>query len=71
MARQCHSGLDGRCRDLDGRVREKNGNTQVGTLREIYGESFAPGTRCDAHLSTLLEGSGARSLSDYLRKSGR
>ena len=71
MARDCRPGLDGRCRDLNGRVREKNGNTQVGTLRETYGASFAPGIRSDAHLSTVLERSGAHSLSDYLRENER
>lgn len=71
MAKHCHAGLDGRCRDQDGRVREKNGNTQVGTLREMYGASFARGIRSNAHLSTLLERSGSRSLSNYLRETGR
>jgi hypothetical protein len=65
MAKQ--PGLENRHRDNDGQTREKSGRTRVDTLREIYGDDFAPGMRGDAHLSTLLERSGSRSLSDYLR----
>jgi hypothetical protein len=60
-------GLDGRHRDSDGQTRMKNGNTRVDTLRETYGEGFAPGIRGDAHLDTLLERTGRNSLSDYLK----
>jgi hypothetical protein len=60
-------GLDGRHRDADGRISEKHGNTQVGTLRETYGDNFAKGTRSDAKLSTVLDKAGANSLSDYLK----
>ena len=61
-------GLDDRHRDNNGRISEKHGNTQVGTLRETYGENFAKGTRSDAHLETVLKNSGASSLSEYLKK---
>jgi hypothetical protein len=61
-------GLDGRYRDDDGQIRKKNGDTLVGTLRETYGDGFAPGTRSDARLSTLLERSGCASLSEHLRR---
>jgi len=61
-------GLDDRHRDNTGRISEKHGNTQVGTLRETYGENFAKGTRSDAHLETVLKNSGASSLSEYLKK---
>ncbi len=61
------NGLDGRQGDQDGRMSAKHGNTRVGTLREIYGENFAPGVRSDAHLSTLLDRTGSNSLSDYRR----
>jgi hypothetical protein len=64
-------GLDRRHRDDNGQTRAKNGNTRVDTLRETYGDGFAPNTRGDAHLSTLLERSGADSLSAYLKKHGR
>ena len=66
MAKQ--PGLDNRHRDNDGQAREKNSTTRVDTLRETYGDDFAPGIRGDAHLSTLLKRTGSRSLSDYLRK---
>jgi hypothetical protein len=35
--------LDDRCRDNNGEIRRKNGATRVGTLRQTYGEGFAPG----------------------------
>lgn len=61
-------GLDGRSRDDDGSTRRENGNTRVDTLRETYGEDFAPNVRGDTHLSTLLERSGVESLSQYLKE---
>ena len=65
MAKQ--PGLDDRHRDNSGQTREKNSNTRIDTLRDIYGPDFAPGLRGDAHLRTLLERSGSSSLSEYLR----
>lgn len=67
MSNHCETGLDDRCRDADGEIRRKRGDTLVGTLREEYGQSFAPGVRADMRLDTLLEQSGADSLSDFLR----
>ena len=61
-------GLDGRHRDANGQISHKHGNTQVGTLRQTYGEGFAQGTRSDAKLSTVLRNTGASSLSDLLKK---
>jgi hypothetical protein len=69
MAKQ--PGLDGRSRDENGQTRAKNGNTRIDTLRETYGDNFAAGIRGDAHLSTLLERTGATSLSEYLRNSSK
>ena len=66
--RHCNEGLDDRCRDRDGQIRAKNGSTLVGTLRETYGEDFAPGVRSDMKLDTLLERTGARSLTKLLKK---
>jgi hypothetical protein len=63
--------LDGRHRDQDGRISEKHGNTRVDTLRETYGENFAPGVRGDMHLSTLLERSASNSLSDFRRNNNK
>lgn len=64
-------GLDQRHRDSDGWIRVKNGNTRIGTLRQEYGETFAPGRRSDMHLNTFLDDIGARSLSDYLKNRNR
>jgi hypothetical protein len=66
MTRQ--PGLDGRHRDLNGEIRQKNGNTRIDTLRETYGEDFARGQRGDMQLETLLERSGVRTLSEYLKR---
>jgi hypothetical protein len=56
-------GLDQRCRDLDGEIRRKRGDTLVGTLRKTYGPDFAPGVRSDTlrertdkSLSKILKG---------------
>ncbi len=60
-------GLDARHRDLDGRIERKHGNTLVRSLRETYGQGFAPGFRSDAKLSTILRESGRASLSEFLK----
>jgi hypothetical protein len=44
MSNYCETGLDDRCRDADGEIRRKRGDTLVGTLRDKYGPSFAPGS---------------------------
>ena len=50
-------GLDGRARDQNppkgGQIREKRADTKVETLREEYGQNFAPGFRSDAHLGAV------------------
>lgn len=69
MSKHCNDGLDGRCRDENGEIRRKNGSTQIGTLRETYGESFAPGVRANMKLETLLDRTGTNSLSDYRKRS--
>jgi hypothetical protein len=69
MAKQ--PGLDDRHRDEDGQTRAKNGNTRIGTLREIYGENFAAGRRRDMKLENLLEETGSNSFTDYLRNRNR
>jgi hypothetical protein len=66
--KHCNEGLDDRCRDQDGLIRAKNGSTLVHTLREMYGEGFAPGVRSDMKLDTLLERTGAHSLTELLKK---
>ena len=64
--RNCHTGLDDRCRDIDGEIRRKRGDTLVGTLRKTYGPEFALGVRSDMRLDTLREREGA-SLSKILK----
>jgi hypothetical protein len=71
MSKHCNDGLDDRCRDLDGEIRRKRGDTLVGTLRDTYGSNFAPGVRSDMRLDTLLDRTGAESLNDLLRRHGR
>lgn len=61
-------GLDGRHRDQNGQIRQKNGTTRVGTLRDQYGDGFASGYRSDAHLNTVLRREGAASLSELLKR---
>ena len=66
--KDCNTGLDDRCRDLDGRIRQKNGSTRVDTLRDVYGPDFAPGARGDMKLDTLLDRAGVDSLSEFRKK---
>jgi len=65
---RCNTGLDERCRDEDGTIRRKRSDTLIGTLRREYGDEFAHGIRSDATLGTLLERTGAESLTEYLRR---
>jgi hypothetical protein len=67
-AKNDNRGLDDRCRDLDGEIRHKRGDTLVGTLRKTYGPEFAPGVRSDTRLDTLRKRVGAESLSKLLKK---
>jgi hypothetical protein len=46
-------------------------DTRIDTLRQTYGEDFAPGVRGDTHLKTLLDRTGSSSLSDYLKTAGQ
>jgi hypothetical protein len=66
--KSCSTGLDNRCRDLNGEIRQKNGSTRVDTLRRTYGDDFAAGHRGDMKLDTLLQQSGTHSLSEYLKR---
>lgn len=64
--KNCHIGLDDRCRDRDGEIRQKRGDTLVRTLRETYGPDFAQGVRADTRLATLRDRTG-QSLSEMLK----
>lgn len=63
----CDVGLDDRCRDGDGEIRQKRGDTLVKTLRKTYGPDFAPGVRGDTRLDTLRKRTG-ESLSKILKE---
>jgi len=63
----CRVGLDQRCRDLDGEIRQKRGDTLVKTLRKTYGPDFVPGVRGDTHLDTLRKRAGGESLSEIVK----
>ena len=70
MAKQgkdCQIGLDERCRDRDGEIRQKRGGTLVKTLRKTYGPDFAPEVRSDTRLDTLRKRAGGESLSKILK----
>jgi len=66
--RSCDTGLDDRCRDGDGEIRQKRSDTLVRTLRETYGEDFLKDYRSDAKLGTVLDREGADTLSDLLKR---
>lgn len=68
MTKHFPKGLDDRQRDQDGQIRQKRGDTLVGTLRQEYGDKFAEGYRSDMRLDTLLEREGASSLHELLKK---
>lgn len=53
-----------RSRNEDGELRQKRGDTHVGTIEKKYGRDFD--VRSDTHLSTLLEQEGVASLNDLI-----
>jgi len=65
-------GLDDRGRDQNppkaGQIREKRGDTLVGTLRKEYGEDFLSKYRSDTKLSTVREKENA-SLHQLVKRS--
>ncbi len=66
MAKQ--PGLDGRHRDGDGEIHTKRDATLVRTLRKTYGDDFLSNFRSDATLGTVLDKTGADSLTDLVKK---
>jgi hypothetical protein len=66
--KQCDVGLDQRCRDNDGEIRQKRGDTLVGTLRKTYGTDFASGVRSDTRLDTLRKRAGGESLTKIVHE---
>jgi hypothetical protein len=61
------AGLDNRHRNKDGEISGKHGNTLVGTLRKIYGQSFAAGYPETEKLSEVLLKLNETSLSQLRR----
>jgi len=62
-------GLDGRHRDKNGEISRKHGNTQIKTLRKVYGTGFAS-SFTDSHklsdtLATLDEPSLSKLVQDH------
>jgi hypothetical protein len=53
-----------RSRNRDGRLREKRGDTYVGTIERQYGKEFM--VRSDMHQDTLLKRLGKSSLNDLV-----
>ena len=70
--KQFTRGLDNRGRDQNppkaGQIREKRGDTLVGTLRQEYGEDFLSKYRSDTKLGTVREKENA-SLHELVKKS--
>lgn len=58
-------------RKTESMFRKKRSDTLVRTLRQTYGDNFASGARGDMKLGTVLERSGADSLSEFRRQEGR
>ncbi|UED73997.1 hypothetical protein [Brevibacillus sp. DP1.3A] len=55
-----------RDRNIDGRYRQKRGDTHVGTIEEKYGLDF--GVRSDMHLETLRKREGGKSLTQIIKE---
>jgi hypothetical protein len=47
-------GLDNRHRNKNGQIARKHGNTLIATLRQIYGQHFAPEYPAGAKLEDVL-----------------
>ena len=56
-----------RSRNEDGELRQKRGDTHVGTIEKKYERDFD--VRSDTHLSTLLERESVASLNDLINSS--
>jgi hypothetical protein len=61
------AGLDNRHRNHDGEISHKHGNALIGTLRKIYGQSFAAGYPATEKLSEVLLQLNETSLSQLRR----
>ncbi len=64
-------GLDGRMRDKNGEIYKKRGDTQVSTLREEYGQTFAPGYPPEATLGTGTRSRGLGIARSIVKEKGQ
>jgi hypothetical protein len=62
-----HTTLDSRHRTSDGAINTKHGQTQLSTLRTIYGKSFAAGFQDSVTLGEVLPKLNETSLSQLRR----
>lgn len=53
-----------RSRNENGELRQKRGDTHVGTIERMYGIDL--GARSDMHLNTLLQREGVQSLHELV-----
>jgi hypothetical protein len=60
-------GLDDRHRDKNGEISRKHGDTLISTLRQTYGQSFAPGFGGNLRLSEVLDTLDEPSLGQMVR----
>src|SRR5450759_3780213 len=60
-------GLDQRHRDKNGEISKKHGNTLISTLRQTYGQGFAPGQPGHKRLSEILHELDVASLSQLVK----
>jgi hypothetical protein len=60
-------GLDQRHRDKNGEISRKHGNTLISTLRETYGQHFAPGVEGHKKLEEVLHSLENPRSSGWLR----
>lgn len=58
-------GLDNRSRDEDGEIRQKRGDTHMGTLEKEYGVTF--GVRADMELQTFRDRFNVTSIKEVLK----
>lgn len=63
----CRAWVGGRHRDQDVLIQPKRTDTLVRTLRKTYGDGFLSDFRSDATLGTVLEKTGAESLSELVK----
>lgn len=55
-----------RGRNNDGQLRQKRGDTHIGTIEKNYNVDL--GVRSDMHLDTFLDKNGYESLNDLIHK---